>query len=474
MAFKKVLGFWDLLWLGVGGMVGVAILSFPAETYQMGGAASIISWVLAGVFSLFMAFIYCEMVTAFPTSGALVRFPYEAFGKTKLSRYLAFLEGTGYYIGTLFGIVISAIILGAYIVPQWSSGIGQIAIAEIALLIVGIINIFGVKLTSKVNLVMSIVFMILFAVVIVLALFHGSVSGLTPFLSGAGSLGIINAIPIAILAYGAWTALLTIPEEASNVRKIPKAVFWSIVIVTIFYALMVLAVYMNVSASTLNQSSDLYPVYIMVSLFNNPTLLAVFQIAAVLAIVAVMIVMVLSNARILFALTRMDFLPQSVNKMSSNAIPIYATLLSFLIPMGLSFFPNQYYQYIVIGAIVGTGLPRLIDLVSYLKIRNKANYKPLYRARWGVALAAIAFIGLVVSELSLGLSDVVYAVPALIVISALFVAIDRYRWGLWAAVISIILSLAPILLALPSLASAVLWTVSIVILVISAFATKRK
>ena len=111
MNFKKVLGFWDMIWLGIGGMVGVAILTFPSATYQMAGPSSILSWVLAGVFSLFMAFIYCEMVSAFPSSGALVRFPYEAFEKTKLSRYLAFLEGTGYYIGTVFGIVISAIIL---------------------------------------------------------------------------------------------------------------------------------------------------------------------------------------------------------------------------------------------------------------------------------------------------------------------------------------------------------------------------
>ncbi len=427
MNFKKVLTFWDIFWLGIGGMVGVAILTFPSETYQMAGPSSIISWVLAGVFSIFMAFIYCEMVTAFPTSGALVRFPYEAFGRTKLSRYLAFLEGTGYYIGTVFGIVISAIILGNYISPAFGSGIGQIAIAEAALLVVGIINILGVKLTSKVNLAMSVLFMILFAIVIALALLHGNISNLTPFVSGTGVGGLINAIPVAILAYGAWTALITIPEETENIKTIPKAVLWSIIIVTIFYALLVLSVYLNVSASALSNPSNFYPVYQLVALFNNPALLFVFQIGAVLSIVAVMLVMVLSNARIMFALTKLDFLPQSMNRMSGKAIPIYATLLSFIIPMGLSFFPNQYYQYVVIGAIIGTGLPRIIDLLSYLKIRHKASYKPAYRVRWGLAVALIAFVGLVVSELSLGLSDIFWSVAAFVILSAIFLAIDRNR-----------------------------------------------
>ena len=428
MEFKKVLGFWDIFWLGVGGMVGVAILTFPAETYQMAGASSIIAWILAGVFSLFMAFIYAEMVTAFPTSGALVRFPYEAFGKNRLSRYLAFLEGTGYYIGTVFGIVISAIILGEYIAPQLGSGIGQIAVAEAALLVVGIINIFGVRITSRANLAMSVVFMALFAAVIVLALLHGSISNLMPFVSGSGKwLGIANAIPIAILAYGAWTVLITIPEETTKVKEIPKAVLWSIVVVTIFYTLLVLGVYMNVSAKSLNSASDYYPVYQLVSLFNNPALLVVFEAGAVLSIVAVMLVMVLSNARILYALTRMDFLPKSMNRMSKNAIPVYATLLSFLIPMILSIFPNQYYQYVVIGAIIGTGLPRIIDLLSYLKIRNAKAYRPAYRVRFGLLVAVIAFAGLVISELSLGISDVTWSVLAFAILTGMFLLIDKRR-----------------------------------------------
>ncbi len=426
MQFKKVLGFWDILWLGIGGMVGVAILTFPSATYQLAGPSGIMAWVLAGVFSLLMALIYCEMVTAFPKSGALVTFPYEAFGKGKLARYLAFLEGVGYYIGTVFGIVISAIILGDYISPQFGSGIGQIAVAEVALLIVGIVNIFGIKITSKVNLFMSVVFMALFIVVIALGLLHWNPSSLIPFVSGSqGLLGIVNGIPIAILAYGAWTALITIPEETADVKKIPKAVIWSIIIVTIFYALLVLATYLNVSAKSLNDSADLYPVYILVTTFNNPLLLMVFQFGAVLAIIAVMLVMVLSNARILFALTKLNFLPQAMNTMNKSAIPIYATLLSFLIPMVLSFFPNQYYQYVVIGAIIGTGLPRIIDLLSYFKLRNSKAYRPSYRVKFGLAIAFVAFIGLVVSELSLTLAAAVWSVGAFVLLSIVFLAVDR-------------------------------------------------
>jgi basic amino acid/polyamine antiporter, APA family len=432
MDFKKVLNSWDLFWLGVGGMVGVAILTFPSETFQQAGAASIIAWILAGVFSLFMAVVYSEMVTAFPKSGAFVVFPYEAFGKKKIARYLAFLEGIGYYMGTVFGIVISAIVLGNYIGPGFATGsVGSFAIAEIALLIVGIINIYGVKATSRANFYMSVFFMAFFAIIIVLSILKGSISNLTPFVSGSGIPGIVYAIPVAILAYGSWTALVAIPEETRDVRKMPRAIFYSLIVVTILYSLLVLATYMNLTPNQLNNTYYYYPVLGLVLSFNNSVILYAFEIAAALSILAVMLVMILANARIIVALSRLDFLPRGLGKMSSRSIPIYATLVSLAIPMLLSAFPTQYYEYVIIGAIIGTGLPRIIDIASFVKLRATGGYKPSYKVHYGLLVALIALIGLLVSNLSLAATGQqqtwFWSIVAFIVLSIAFLLIDWWR-----------------------------------------------
>ena len=426
-SFRKVLGFWDLFWLSVGGMVGVAILTFASVTYGYAGPSSLISWILAGIFSIFMALVYSEMVTAFPDSGALVVFPYEGFGKRRLARYLAFLEGAGYYIGTLFGIVISAIILGSYVSPALATGTaGSLIIAELSLLFVGIINMLGAKVTSKANLLMSIFFMVIFSAIIILGIIHGSASRLIPFFSGTSkAVGIIYAIPIAILAYGSWTALITIPEEAKDVKKIPKAMIYSLLVVTLLYALIVLAVYMGLNSTQLNKTFYYYPVFGLVTLLGSNLLLWAFQIAAIFAIVAVMLVMVMSNSRILVALSRLKFLPGKMGEISQRSIPLYATLLSFLIPMTLSFFPTYYYQYVVIGAIIGTGLPRVIDLASYLKLRGSKSYKPSFKVKYGAAFAVAAFIGLVVSELSLGISDIEWSIVAFAILTFFFIILER-------------------------------------------------
>lgn len=430
--FRKVLSFWDIFWLGIGGMVGVAILTFPSMTYGYAGPSALVGWILAGIFSILMAIVYAEMVTAFPKSGALVVFPYEAFGKGRLARYLAFLEGIGYYIGTLFGIIVSAIILGEYISPWFGTGIGLIVAAEASLVFVGAVNILGAKMTSRANKIMSIIFTALFGVVIAVGLWFGHASNLIPFVSGAnGLVGIIYTIPVAILAYGAWTAIIAVPEETKNVRDIPKALIYSLGIVTLLYALLVLVTYMNLSASQLAPSGSFYyyPVYGLVAGFGNSIFTILFQIAAVLSIVAVMVVMVMANARINYALGKLDFLPQKLNKMSSHSIPLYATLLAVAIPMLLSLFPSEYYQYVIIGAIIGTGIPRIIDLAAYIKIRNKSSYKPTFKVKYGIAIAVIAFAGLVISEIGIGISDVFWSVASFIAITLAFFVVEKFIAG---------------------------------------------
>ena len=428
-AFRKVLTFWDIFWLGIGGMVGVAILTFPAQTFASAGPSSIISWVLAGVFSILMAVVYAEMATAFPRSGALVVFPYEAFGRGRWARYLAFLEGVGFYLGTLFGIVVSAIILGNYISPWFSNGIGLVVAAEAALLFVGAINILGAKVTSNTNKAMSILFTALFGVIIALGLWYGKLSRLVPFVSGSsGAFGIIYSIPIAILAYGAWTAVIAVPEETERVRDMPRALIYSVGIATLIYALLVLVTYTNMSAAQLTgQGAYYYPVLALVSTFNNPVVLLLFKAAAILSIVAVMLVMVMANARIAYAMGKLDFLPDSMKRLSGHSVPLYATLIAFAMPMLLSLFPSYYYQYVIIGAIVGTGMPRLIDLAAYLRIRRRRDYRPAFRLRHGLAIAAVALAGLAVSELSIGISDTVWSVIALAVITAAFVFVEARR-----------------------------------------------
>lgn len=427
MSFKKVLSFSDILWLGIGGMVGVAILTFPSMTYASAGPSSILSWLLAGVFSILMALIYAEMVTAFPKSGALVVFPYEAFGKGRLASYLAFLEGIGYYLGTLFGIVVSAIIIGNYISPWFSSGVGLILAGEIALLFVGVINLLGAKMTSNANKAMSIVFIAFFSLIIILALLHGNFSNLKPFVSGtSGAYGIVDSIAVAILAYGSWTAIIAVPEETRNVRSMAKAIIYSIIIVTVLYTLLVLSAYVGLTGAQLGANFE-YPILALVATFHSAALNYAFEISAVLAILAVMLVMIMANARIVYALGKLNFLPHSMEKLSGSSIPLYATLLSFGIPMLLTLFPSQYYQYVIIGAIVGTGIPRIIDLAAYLKIRNKPSYKPQFRVKYGLPIAAIALIGLLISEIGISTNDVLWSVATFVLITLAFVLVERWR-----------------------------------------------
>ena len=53
----------------VGGVLGAGILALPAIAAEMAGPASLVSWVLMGLFSLPMVIVIGMMSSRFPNSG---------------------------------------------------------------------------------------------------------------------------------------------------------------------------------------------------------------------------------------------------------------------------------------------------------------------------------------------------------------------------------------------------------------------
>lgn len=66
----------DYFMLSITGMIGSAWLFTPlgGAAGMMGGPAAILSWVIAGLFFIFMVFPFAELGGLFPFSGSLARY----------------------------------------------------------------------------------------------------------------------------------------------------------------------------------------------------------------------------------------------------------------------------------------------------------------------------------------------------------------------------------------------------------------
>ena len=231
---KQQLDVWSTISIIVGIVVGVSIFEVPNLVFGSLGSPGmgLLAWLLGGGLALTGALCYAELAVAYPRSGG---------DYVYLSR--AYHPYTGYLFGWARLTVIQSGSIGALafvfakhfgriipgVEPVWA------AIAIVALLTA--INILGVK-EGKIAQNLLTVLKITGLLAIVVAGFLVSNSGaFTTSSSSGGSLaGFGFAMILILYAYGGWNEAAFVAAEMKNPkRNIPKALVWSVIIITAIY-----------------------------------------------------------------------------------------------------------------------------------------------------------------------------------------------------------------------------------------------
>jgi len=426
--FERTLGLTDCVLLSVGGMVGSAIFVFPGTTGQLIGPGAIFAWLFAGLLMSLIALTYTELSMAFPRAGGPAVFPYETFGSNPTVRaFASYLEGVSYSIGWAFAITISALAIADYaavIVP--SAGGSTVTLAIAAVLLAGGINLVGVDLASRTNLLLSLVLLAVLVVFIALGLGSVNPTNYEPFFTG-GPVQFFAAVQVAITAYGAWTA---IPSAAEEIKRpawtVPRAILLSLLITAVLYGGVVLVLHGLVPASEFVQGSAMMttPLGVAAGAVGVPWFRQyVLPFAAIVAIFTTMLVGTLSAGRVLFALGRNGTLPRTFGTVSDRfGVPWVGILAVMALAGAFAAFPRYFYQLLVIAAVVGTGIPYAINILSYVGLRRyRPDLEPSFRAPGGYWLAIAAFVPLAVAMIGLGVTEAVWSLGALGVVAVYFV-----------------------------------------------------
>ena len=78
---KKTLGVWDLLFLGLGSVVGSGIfVLIGVNTALVSGPAVILSFAIAGITCILVALVYTEVASSIPSSGGSYTYVYVSLG----------------------------------------------------------------------------------------------------------------------------------------------------------------------------------------------------------------------------------------------------------------------------------------------------------------------------------------------------------------------------------------------------------
>jgi APA family basic amino acid/polyamine antiporter len=354
---KKTLTAWDLIALGIGAIIGTGIFvligtAIVGDAHRPGaGPGIILSFVLSGLTCAFAALCYAEFAAMIPVAGSAYTYSYATLGE-----FLAWL--TGWNLILEYGVACVAVAIGwsGYFnnllklagleLPHWAThppgpdGGSANLPAAIIVLLVTVLLVIGIKESARATgyIVLLKVAVILFFIAVGAPAVNPA--NWTPFMpQGFGGVG--AAAAVIFFAYIGFDAVSTTAEETQNPqRNLPIGIIASLCICTVLY-IAVAAVLTGLVPYT---KIDIHaPVADALRLVGFKWGAALVAIGAVAGITSVLVVMMVGQIRVFFAMSRDRLLGPWLSAVHPRfGTPYRATivtgvavaLLSALIPIG--------------------------------------------------------------------------------------------------------------------------------------------
>jgi basic amino acid/polyamine antiporter, APA family len=345
---KRSLSAWDLTLLGIGAIIGTGIfvLTGTAAANQA-GPAIMMSYLAAGLACGFAALCYAEFASMIPVAGSAYTYAYATMGEL-----FAWIIGWDLILEYAVGSMTVAIGWSGYMqkllsgagiaLPVWMSAAPGVATpgavinlpAVLIVLAIMVLLVIGIRESARFNAIM--VAIKLAAVVFFIG--AGSVyvkpENWSPF-APYGWAGVMGAAGVVFFAYIGFDAVSTTAEEAKNPqRDMPIGIIASLVICTTLY-LAVAAVLSGIVPVVAYKSDQAFlnaPVAFALSLIEQDWAAYLVSAGAVAGITSVLLVMLMSQPRIFFAMSRDGLLPQGVSKVHPTfGTPYITTIITCVI-----------------------------------------------------------------------------------------------------------------------------------------------
>jgi APA family basic amino acid/polyamine antiporter len=419
---KRILGPWSLTSLGIGCIIGAGIFVVTGyAVHYKAGPALLISFIVAGLACIFSALCYAEFASMAPVAGSAYTYAYATLGEL-----LAWIIG--------WDLVLEYTVASASVAHGWSKYFQNfISIFHIhvplaistapfdfdpakgvfiptgsvidlpALIIVAIVTIvlvIGIRESSRFNNVMVAIKIAVVLLVIAAGAFFIKSANWHPFapfgwagLSLFGKtlwgqtgvdgspVGMMAGAAMIFFAYIGFDSVSTHAEEARNPqRDVPIGIIASLIICTILYIAVTIVLTGMVPYDQIDTDAPIAAAFQKVGLGWGQF---VISLGAVAGITSVLLVLMLSQPRVLLAMARDGLLPESF---FGNIHPRFRTPWKSTILTGLAV--GTLASLIPLGVLaelvnIGTLLAFVIVCLSVLIMRyhNPQALRP-FRCPW--------------------------------------------------------------------------------------------
>ncbi len=347
---RRILGPVQLTSLGVGAIIGTGIFVLTGQAaHDKTGPALMLSFVSAGIACIFAALCYAEFASMVPVAGSAYTYAYATLGELAawIIGWDLILEyavgsatvahGWSHYFQDFIGILGFKIPhvfstapfdydpkLGHFV----STGTVLDLPAIIITLIVTVILVKGIRESASFNATMVIVKLIIVFFVIIVGAFYVNPANWKPFApfgltgvsffgktlfgqTGAGGepLGMLAGAATIFFAYIGFDSVSTHAEEAKNPKRdVPIGIVTSLVLCTVLYIAVAAVLTGMVPYNKINIDAPVSDAFRQVGL---PWAQFLISLGAIAGITSVLLVMMLSQPRVILAMARDGLVPRS-------------------------------------------------------------------------------------------------------------------------------------------------------------------
>ncbi|GKV32083.1 hypothetical protein SLEP1_g40714 [Rubroshorea leprosula] len=244
---KKTLNWWDIIWFGIGAVMGAGIFVLTGEAMRnYAGAAVIISYIISGTSALLSVLCYSEFTVELPVAGGSF-----AYLRVELGDFIAYIAAGN--------ILFEYVVGGASVARSWTSYfatlcnhapnsfrihvpsladnynyLDPIAVGISILVCVG--ASLSIKGSSRFNSITTIAHIFVLLFIIIAGLTKANPKNFVEQFAPFGIRGILKASSVLFFAYVGFDGVATLGEEIKNPRRdIPIGLIGSMAIIIGFY-----------------------------------------------------------------------------------------------------------------------------------------------------------------------------------------------------------------------------------------------
>lgn len=389
----------DAVGVGFGAIVGAGIFVVTGVAAGIAGPALLVGLFLAGIAATANALSSAQLAAEYPQSGGTYEYGYRV-----LNPWLGFAAGWLFLAGKIAGAGTVALGLAGYLdglVP----GLPPRAIAVGAVVLFTALNYFGIRRSSRVNLLIVAVSLTTLLVFVVVGAASFRPANLQPF-APAGIRGILESAALLFFAYTGYARIATLGEEVHEPRRtIPRAVGITIGgAILLYFAVAIVAVG---AAGAEGMAATAAPLQVAAAASGMPWLAVVVSVGGLTAMLGVILSQLLGLSRMAFAMARRGDLPRVLHHVHPGyGVPDRAVLLIGAIAAVVA----------ATGTLAGVAAAAAFTILLYYAIANLAALRMPARAKlYSDAVPRVGLTACVVLALSLSPGTILTGTAVLLV-----------------------------------------------------------